>query len=268
MRRRFSWPFTVSTSSEKTSPPLERKSARGKDSKPCAKLFARRVLFKRKVRTFQNAIPLEQARLRPEYRSHTEECARARRSLLRVREALLHANQPRRRHGRQSTTTTGRCCATQEACAQTRHQPSISMSPYAPGAERSKQLESLLRARRITCLSTDSLLIERLKGFNVGNQSRAIASHRFHMHPLRQRETEPIPPSRMQNRKPTVSRQRKRAEGLPSALFFARLFVIGQIGLNGRLAGTFGQKVGESRFATSAIALRGQTASHAPQPTQ
>ena len=49
--------------------------------------------------------------------------------------------------------------------------------------------------------------------------------------------------------------------------FFARLFVIGQIGLNGRLAGTFGQKVGESRF-TSAIALRGQTASHAPQPTQ
>ena len=37
------------------------------------------------------------------------------------------------------------------------------------------------------------LLIERLKSFNIGNQSRAIASHRFHMHPLRQRETEPIP---------------------------------------------------------------------------
>ena len=53
------------------------------------------------------------------------------------------------------------------------------------------------------------LLIERLKSFNIGNQSRAIASHRFHMHPPTSTRDGADSPSRMQNRKLTVSHQRK-----------------------------------------------------------
>ena len=103
---RFSCPFTVGTSSEKTSPPLEREIGSWERFKTLREtVFARRVLFKRKIRTFQNAIPSSKLAFdRNTAAIRKNATIRTGLSLLRVREALrtqishavgMAANRPR-----------------------------------------------------------------------------------------------------------------------------------------------------------------------------
>ena len=171
--------------------------------------FARRVLPKWKARTFQNAIP-------------SSKLALGRNAAAIRKNATMHAglffefaksNRAQIGHAIGMTANPRPRLVNVVPFKQRAFKRSINR----PNRCRHMRLRRAFEAIGVTFKGTKNhlfidrfLLIERLESFNVGNQSGAIAVHRFHMHSPRTSKQDRIDSlPRAQNRKPAVSHQRK-----------------------------------------------------------
>ena len=178
-------------------------------------VFARRVLFKRKIRTFQNAIPSSKlafdrntAAIRKNATMHTGLFFEfAKRYRTQISHAVGMAANPRPRL----------------VDVMPFEKRTLKRGINRPYRRCHMRLRRTLETIGVAFESTKNhllidrfLLIERLKSFNIGNQSGAVASHRLHMHsPRTSTRDRGDSLSRMQNRNPAAPHQKSGAEGLP-----------------------------------------------------
>ena len=179
---RFSWPFTVSTSSEKNVATVRAEIDSWKRFKTLREtVFARRVLFERKVRTFQNAIL-------------SSKLAFDRNTAAIRKNATMHAGfffEFAKRYRTQISHAVGMATNPRPRLVDVVpfEKRALKRGINRPYRCRHMRLRRTLETIGIAFEGTKNhlfidrfLLIERLKSLNIGNQSGAVASHRFHMH--------------------------------------------------------------------------------------